>query len=148
MDWTPCRFPNSETGKDPANRMSNAFLDACDLWAFHRIAATLTISGSIALVSSWCRDRYMSRKARFNIASRALSVEVPVTRRFLQAAIVHFARNGQQSVQTSGKVFFKFSYAALTKRAQMAKLSINVSSITPSRISRLTRQHHRTRYRR
>lgn len=148
MDWTPYRFPNCEIGKDPANRMFNAFLDACDLWVFHRIAATLTVSGSIAVVSSWCRDRYTSKKARFNIATRALSVNVPITREYLQAATVHFSRVGQQSVRTSGNVSFKLSYAPLTKRTPMAKLSLNASSITSSHSSRLTRQYHRMGYRR
>jgi len=139
MNWTPCRFPNSETGKDPQQQMSAAFLDACDLWVFHRISVTLMLSGSVAIVSSWCRNRYLSKMSDFTIVSHGLSFNVPVTSDHHQLATICFTRVGRQSVYTSGKVFFKASYGALTKFTSLEVLIFNVSRIHANLLSLLLR---------
>lgn len=129
FDWTPARFSNELTGKDPQAKLPDEFLNACDAWVYHRIRATIACNATVIIISSWCRNRFFSQHTRQNLQTYPLTVNLPITPSHSMPSDFYFLRCiGPNSIQYAGcgKVFFKASIATLTKKTPISKLAESV----------------------
>lgn len=112
--------------------MSDAFLDACDEWVFHRLLTTIALGGSVVIVSSWCRARFIQKCGKFGLALLPLVLQLPFTSVDTVDTGFQFAYSSTSpNLPGAGKVFFKDSLGMIDKSAEPLALHANVSDSLP-----------------